>query len=305
MRPRQLTHRQRVGEIWRQLFSPFKIPVRLHDKVCLCWENVWQGIDIDMAGCKMCGTVHDCQNSGGCMLETDNCSSVCTITGYCVAERVYADTEFTDTVILVSNDSPKPKFVEYEAVYMHISKILCSEDARQCLEQEKTKVSQKLQYLMYKVMREEKQLCRGVPNLFKVMTLLAAKSQNIRICPCEFDIDKRVPIAKSAAKSVTRLICALHNIYPTMFKLMRVDIIVVGLLYLMRSGLVLHGTTILPCIQDLNRLLPLESYLYPCFQIKCKTITEVENVVKMHIRSLNRTQLSNLGMNSIDQIIPN
>lgn len=299
---RRPTPRQQAGELWRRLRHPFRVPQCLHNTSCLHCED-WECIDMDMAGCRNCGIVHDCQTQEQCRLEVDNCCSVCTITGYCVREQVYADSEFSENVMIVSSGSPRQNFVEYDTVFMHVHKILCSADAEACLETEKGRLAQRLQFHLNKILKEHKHRHRGLPNMVNVATTLAHRTRRIRLCPSAFDLQERTCIANIASKAITRLICALYKVYPVMFRLTRVDIVTVGLLYLMRSDLVLHNTTILPCIPRLTVLLPLESYLFPCFQIRCKSITEVENIVKMNLRSLNATQLQTLGMQGVDEVL--
>lgn len=296
-------HRAHVGEVWRRLRAPFKLPIQLHDVICK-QKEAWEAIDIDLAGCKNCGIIHDCQSEKDCVLEVGEACTVCTITGFCVREKVYADTEFADTVMLGTGESsPKSNLVEYEMVYMHVSKILCSDDARQCLEQEKARVAGRLQHLCYRILKDHKMEGRGVPNMCTLACMLASRSRTIRMCPISFDLEHRVEVAKTASQAITRLACALINVYPGMFRLMRMDLVVVGLLYLMRSGLVLHGVTVLPSNPELAWLLPLESYLFPCFQIRCKTITEVENLVKINVRLLSGMQLQKLGVDGVDRVL--
>jgi hypothetical protein len=296
-------HRELVGETWRRLRRPFAIPRLLHGTVCKNHE-AWEAIDIDLSGCRRCGEIHDCQTEKDCVLEVDNCSTVCTITGFCVKEKMFAETEFADTVILQrGSSSPRSRQVEYEMVLMHVSSVLCSDDARQCLAQENARVSQKLQHLFYRILKEYKLGGHRVPNLCSLAAALAARARSVRMCPIVFDLGKRMQVSRVAAKAITRLACALTNVYPDIFRLMRIDLVVIGLLYLMRSGLVLHGVTVLPSHPELTWLLPLESYLFPCFQIRCKTITEVENLVKINVRLLSGQQLQRLGINGIDQII--
>lgn len=301
--------RKDVAVIWKRLRRPFVLPESLHAVSCSARNSSWESIDIDMAGCTLCGAIHDCQAESECRLEIDESNMVCTITGFCVRERVYAETEFADTVGTEASgsvQSPVANFVEYEAVYMHIHKILCSQDARMCLEQENMRVAQKLQYTCYRMLKEMKlqsQRTGVLPTLCAIEQKLAVLTRNIRICPLFFDEEERKALAMSACKAITRLICSLHKVCPGMFRLLRTDMLTVGLLYLMRSGLILHNTTVLPCIPALGRLLPLESYLYPCFQIKCKTITEVENLVKINLRGIDASRLHRLGIDSIDEVV--
>jgi len=54
-----------------------------------------------------------------------------------------------------------------------------------------------------------------------------------------------------------------------------------GMLYLMKSGIQLHGVHILPTVMALQNLLPPESQLQRRFNFKCKNITDVENKINL------------------------
>ena len=63
----------------------------------------------------------------------------------------------------------------------------------------------------------------------------------------------------------------------------------IGLLYLLRSGIVMFDTVqVVPRIPVLRRLLPMETSLKMHFKIPCKIITEVENITKITLKALDR-----------------
>eukprot|EP00961_Rhodomonas_salina_P296158 3936105-Rhodomonas_salina.4 len=145
-----------------------------------------------------------------------------------------------------------------------------------------------------------------LPNICTLVGTLASRTQNIRMCPSHFDNAARERVAHLCCRGITRLLCILDTLCPTALSHTRRETMVVGILYLMQSGLLAHNTYVLPRIPELRELLPLESYLYPYFAIKCKSITEIENLVKMQIRVLSAREVARLGVNSINtrQAIP-
>jgi hypothetical protein len=66
---------------------------------------------------------------------------------------------------------------------------------------------------------------------------------------------------------------------------------VVGVLYLLRVGLTAHHIVLLPEQRILAHILPSENLLYEFFGVKCKCITEVENIIKLQVRMLTTSQL--------------
>jgi len=75
----------------------------------------------------------------------------------------------------------------------------------------------------------------------------------------------------------------------------KIDHFVIGLIYLLRSGIVMFDTMqVIPRIPVLRRLLPMETCLKAHFRIPCKIITEVENITKIALKSLDRRRLKAL-----------
>ena len=75
----------------------------------------------------------------------------------------------------------------------------------------------------------------------------------------------------------------------------KIDHFVIGLIYLLRSGIVMFDTMqVIPRIPTLRRLLPMETCLKAHFKIPCKIITEVENITKIALKTLDRRRLKAL-----------
>ena len=61
-----------------------------------------------------------------------------------------------------------------------------------------------------------------------------------------------------------------------------------SMLYLMRNGVDCNGECILPKVEIMNYILPLESFLPEFFGIRSKSITEGENLLKIELRRIHK-----------------
>jgi hypothetical protein len=147
------------------------------------------------------------------------------------------------------------------------------------------------------------------PNMCTIATELAHRISNIRMCPLVFEQGLRDQVARFCANAITRLMVILNRLCPNLLSVhtntvhTKNDYVVTGLLYLMRAGLNVHSVTLLPSCPALHYLLPLESCLLHFFGIKSKCVTEIENMVKVNIRSIDRSSLQRFGMSSVDEVL--
>ena len=75
----------------------------------------------------------------------------------------------------------------------------------------------------------------------------------------------------------------------------KLDHFIIGLIYLLRTGIVMFDTVqVIPRIPVLRKLLPMETCLKANFRIPCKIITEVENITKIALKALDRRRLKAL-----------
>lgn len=279
---------------------------------------------MDIAGCRLCGRAHFCAALRGdvdhvrqrfnrtpevelrenmdCDCEREDCQShtACRITGFCVEEHCYAENEFVDTIAVESAPvAVRPPSPEIGETLDIVSSLLCSEQSRVCLLEERRRMENKLRFTFNRLLREHKNRHpRTPPNLCEMAGALCHHTRNVRLCPPDFDEKLRREVALQCSRAITTLLRGLVASRAAFASPFRRHTLVVGLLYLMRSGLVAQNTFMLPRIPVLCALLPLESYLQPHFHIKCKCITEIENVIKMHLRSLSPGEIQRLGATS-------
>ena len=75
----------------------------------------------------------------------------------------------------------------------------------------------------------------------------------------------------------------------------KLDHFIIGLIYLLRTGIVMFDTMqVIPRVPVLRRMLPMETCLKANFKIPCKIITEVENLTKIALKTLDRRKLKSL-----------
>jgi len=68
----------------------------------------------------------------------------------------------------------------------------------------------------------------------------------------------------------------------------------IGLLYQMRVGVIVHDFVVLPRLPLLAYMLPAEQHLAATFHVRAKAISEAENVVKHNLRKLPATLLATM-----------
>lgn len=120
------------------------------------------------------------------------------------------------------------------------------------------------------------------------MTHQLGKQRNVLM----LDKASRNRIASHCADHIHRHIVLLNNMCQGVVTENKLRSTCVGLLYLMRYGITMHGFVVLHQEPVLRRILPMESLLQPVFNIRSKTVTEVENTVKIVLRAIDRSDLA-------------
>jgi len=86
----------------------------------------------------------------------------------------------------------------------------------------------------------------------------------------------------------------LQTNFPDILQQSRLRGTVIGLMYLMRHGIIVKGVVVLPRLHMLHNTLPLETHLH-FFGMKAKVITETENTVKQVLKHLSIQELAVYG----------
>ena len=101
-------HEAMLHKIWTALRHPFVLP----RSVCSHEFQVggvgghaqaWEVYDVNLAGCRLCGTMHLCKD-GFCSVEKSaEGHNICLVTGMCVKMLSFSNEEFVDTACVRSS----------------------------------------------------------------------------------------------------------------------------------------------------------------------------------------------------------
>lgn len=255
-----------------------------------------------------CAVVHDDYSD-------NNNQSVCSITGYCIREQYFADHSYESTLnvakeLMASHQTSDTDTRDGQVVadrpeiFDTVHRILASNEAERAHKMECDRVSHKLHMALVRIIKVYKQQNTGkAPNLVALATELAAKTRNVRLCPLQFAHTQRAKMVHTCCEALRRLLATLHSACPLVIESTRFDLLVTGLLYLMRTGLSMREVSLLPRIPELSQMLPLESALQSVFGLRSKCITEVENVVKVNLRALDDLSASRICKRNTDEVV--
>jgi len=325
-------HNGNVLTLWHRLRAPFPLPSQVSGHQC---TEYWEIVDVDKAGCVKCGKTHVCDNNT-CPMATSDGSSVCTITGYCIRGKVFADNNtmstckdvqpFDDICVVPScknneapgeQDNKGPKKHKLHDRFRqrgrmkNTTKTTCTENKLNSLDNIRTHLASiistpRLRYWQtYKIAKSQNMkrslftaICKAAKmkihatntpiNVIDLITLLANKlphafKESKTRLHCEESVNRTL---EKCTAQITRLLRILLTHSDRTFPPYKMRSISIGLVYLMRTGLFIHGTIILEAIPELHNILPPESALEELTGLKPKLVTETENIVKHIIRTL-------------------
>ena len=260
-----------------------------------CSLEDWEVFDVDKAGCVVCGRLHQCRDGGDCIGAMDHDHQACEITGCWIRNRNFQQ-GYTDTAMPCVRHSADLHhggriWVEGEHVVRWLHSLVFSDAARRCIDGEIQRVKEKAQVAFARVAKgfkvEERQ-----PNLLHMFAETREALGNIRM-PCKVvEKQKFDSLVQVCVVAVVTFTSNFRWILMPFVPVVKVDHFVIGLLYLLRNGIVMFDTVqVLPRIPLLRRLLPMETCLKAQFKIPCKIITEVENITKIALKALDRNRI--------------
>lgn len=210
--------------------------------------------------------------------------------GAAIPHRAHADAAAALAVV----PQRRSMILNEEQVQEWICDLLCSARARAALETEQTKRRQRLEAHFIKLARRAHSQRRPL-NLVAVCTSLAAAMATVRT-PELKDPDALSALAARCRNLVVRFLRRFLDAMRAAIPAIKMRGFVVGLLYLMRTGICLcDSVEVLGQVPELARTLPLENQLQPCFRLSTKIITEAENTIKNTLRGQTRGELEALG----------
>lgn len=235
----------------------------------------WEQFDIDMAGCVLCGIVHECCKQKCKDVAITDDSVVCTITGLCVSTSSFALHEYSDNVVVYSgpcdvSDVTEARMCRVEAVVLEF---MTSQAARNVFAFENLKRMHKFYSNTMRSLRQ------GTANMVQIVQhALQLEMQQ------DFNEDMRLDLAALCTRSIQHVMCITHVQFGLYVKDSDVRSFVIGMIYLLCRGVDMHGVEILPRIPKLRNVLPSENNIARFFHCRSKYITETENKFKFAFR---------------------
>ena len=275
-------------KLWQWVRSPFTLPEGTHR----CSRD-WEIMDVDRAGCRVCGACHCCLD-GKCDLVTSEGWQVCSVTGFCVKQVVFCSDEFVDTVAYMpGSGSAKELNVPWPyQVEGWVEELIGSSTCRNALRLELHQRQVKANTVFTRLARNFKSRRKPI-NVMELFTLTAQIMNTMRK-PVQLSDADAAALASECSRAMNKFLHIFFtvNTLPTT----KHRGLVVGLLYLMRSGMVLwDSVVVVPKVPLLANCLPSENLLQSLFKISTKVITQSENLIKQSLGKLSRRKLLDLG----------
>jgi hypothetical protein len=271
------------------------LPFGLQGHKC---SDHWECFALDKAGCTLCGNLHIC--SAACdnlMQESD--STVCVITGLCVHtvqfqdERVFLGNAHSTSRALVCNKRRYTGYKPYclEQIQSVVRHILNSKHSIRSFTMEKLKLRKRITGCCQRVMRVQRSDPTTRMNMLTVTQEIAAELENTRIISSHIDTRVVENMVVQCSACIFAFMHTCQRVIPHVLHATNIDNFIIGALYIMRTGITIKNFEVLKCVVQLRCLLPLESLLQQCFNIKPKIITEVENIIKSNMRKVSKVDL--------------
>ena len=284
-----------VYAVWRRVRGPFRMPKSCHD----CTQYDWEVFDIDKAGCLQCGRLHQCRDGGGCVGAMEQDHQACEITGCWIRNRNFQQ-GYTDTAVPMSypagscnHQSPK-QWVEGAHVIRWLHTLTYSDTARRCISREIQRVEDKAVVAFARIAKGFK-LEGKSPCMIEMFSHTRFVLGSLRI-PCKITSQRMFDdLAHECVTAILTFTSCFRKVLIPHVPPAKLDHFVIGLIYLLRSGIVMFDTLqVVPRVPALRRLLPMETSLKMHFKIPCKIITEVENITKITLKALDRRRIKTM-----------
>lgn len=273
----------KIDCIWHRLRRPFRYPQAGH----ACH---WERYDADRAGCVKCGALHRCSGSMiGCqcpLAEADDGGHVCLITGMCVPEVRTSCTEFADCVVFESQEQEfsceDAGVLERAQAVIHAFLTSCG--TAHCLRQEQEKGAQKLRQAFWRALKRRK---KEEPHRLPCVCSVVAEVAQSEFAP-SLPEESPLSLEQMVQRCASSVACCILQIHRMGFRKAcqggKFRGMVIGMLYLSRTGLRVGELFHMPAIPGIRALLPSETYLNS-LGVSNKVICDTENEIKSCIRA--------------------
>lgn len=263
--------------IWRRVRRPFRYPA--------CRRCQWEVYDANQAGCLKCGAHHFCHGNAvdnTCpLIECDDRTRVCDITGFVLAEVRHAKDEYMDSCTAGPSQPRAQQFQDINAeVVCIVSMFLTSQRARLCREQENAKQSARLAHHLHRQMKSFKLKSPGcIPNVCHLLAQAMRQEKYWRFIEAASE-----ELVTQAAKQITLCLLDMKAKGVKITSGARTQELVCGMLYMLKTGLSFRSRILLAAIPELDQCLPHENKIEGYFGVSSKVICMTENEVKLVFR---------------------
>jgi hypothetical protein len=299
-------------KIWLQIRTPFLLPKNRCIE-CKKWEPIQHGI----FGCRTCGRFHICCATTcptseieshmvctitGCVVKSvtyDSSEYLTTATRDTPAttlKSVKRKKTTTDaytgenlsqndcTIVRLGNahhPTQHKKHTVSQCINFHervCVNVLCSDLTTQCYDKGLVKLRNRLRWSFMRHVRAIKMKHQTTPpNLILLISDISCDIENYRLPILNDTKALRQQLAYTCAQDIFKFTCSMIQSNALFTQNLDPTTMIIGVLYLLRSGLVHKNTTILPRYRALSYLLPPEGYI-SLFGVKSQVITSCENV---------------------------
>lgn len=269
--------------IWRSIRQPFFVVECQAPR-----EHCWESYDCNKAGCLLCGKEHVCCSNvftnKHCVLEEQQDGSYsCTITGFSIPCIRTSNKEYFEHCVFSRPQVCEPSR-DYDQIRGNVgfivNEFLFNQKMKRCKIKETHKKIQKIQMNVIKNMKNYK-----LEHVHKIPNLIDVISDALAVSNLNYSCFATKELADLCVQHITKCVVDLDlNVI-----ILNKNYIVIGLLYLMKSGLCFNNVYWLPKLEMLTYCLPHENYIEKMLGYSIKIICETENEVKLQLR--NRSHL--------------
>lgn len=215
---------------------------------------------------------------------------VCDITGLCLVTSNFVTHHYSDCVAYQgSATTSEYSRVQLSDVLMIVQHILTSHISSSCRAHVKEKFqSRMLHYIQASIFAGQT----------SAISIIEESMSTVRQ---RIDLPQTIPpvemrqLCDLCAREICSLMCVTYYKMGMQLRPSELREMVVGLLFLMRTGISAQGVIVLKRVPVLAGLLPVENLLPKVFALPSKIITDIENRFKMHIRQFSREKLLAVG----------
>lgn len=280
--------------LWRALRRPFALtPEMSHVHKCQ-----WEKIDMGMLGCRLCSAIHIC-SIDSCPSTQSHDATVCTLSGLCLTNKNFVQDDYSDRVapyIFCTSNRTAQRAVTPDQIREMALYLLLSKQAETAFNIEIRRRAQRMTNSLALIL-EDKSAFAGA-NVIRLIEQTQRNFTQQNKLLCEFHPEIRRNVIERVVMSVSHIINTCQWQWLRNIKPMELRMYVVGLIYLMRSGVCICRIQVIPCIPLLVYLLPTENLLETIFAFKSKHVTDIENKFKFFFRQMSHETLLKLGLHT-------